>query len=334
MKESEVKELARNGIFQRMPIRGNVEETHISWVILTKRHAFKFKKPVRLSFLNFSTLQLRKYFCEREVALNSRFTDIYLDVVPIRIHNKKWYIGRGAGRIVDYAVQMKRMRATKRMDNVLQRKQVDQESISALAKVIASFHRNADMVKAPFRLLQARNLFNDISMIQSVVTEQLGFSYTKIINRSIRWSNNFLKLHAARIQQRIDLGFKRDVHGDLHSGNIFFYRTPVLFDCIEFNDQFRQIDVLYEIAFLCMDLDAWHEKLLAKVLLAEYTRNFPCFEGKEDEMIFVYFKCLRANVRAKVHAMSVEQALDQHKVNYHADETRKYLTLMKAYLEE
>lgn len=334
MKESEIKELASNGVFQSKPLQGMVEETHISWVILTRKYAFKLKKPVKLTFLDFSSRKLRKHFCRKEVVLNSRFTHIYLDVVPIRMHKKRFYVGRGAGKIIDYAVRMKRMMAAKRMDYVLRRREVHTENVMSLARVIASFHGKAEIINSPFNVSEARNLFSDISGIQNFVTEQLGFSYAEIINQSITWSNHFLKLHAKRIQQRIDLGYKRDVHGDLHSGNIFLYRNPVLFDCIEFNDQYRRIDVLYEIAFICMDLDTFHQRHLAKIFLSEYIRNFHCFESKEDENIFDYFKCLRANVRAKVHAMSAIQIKDHHKMDYHAGETRKYLALMKAYMRE
>lgn len=124
------------------------------------------------------------------------------------------------------------------------------------------------------------------------------------------------------------------MHGDLHSGNIFLYRKPVLFDCIEFNDEYRQIDVLYEIAFLCMDIEAFHQKHLVKYFLLEYKKHFQCFETKEDEILFTYFKCLRANIRAKVHAMSAGQADTSDELAFHANETKKYLFLMKDYMAD
>jgi aminoglycoside phosphotransferase family enzyme len=134
------------------------------------------------------------------------------------------------------------------------------------------------------------------------------------------------------MQQRIDHGLKRDIHGDLHSGNIFLYRKPVLFDCIEFNDEFRQIDVLYEIAFLYMDFERFHHKPLAGAFLKEYTRHFPAFKEREDHLIFTYFKCLRANIRAKVHAMQLNHREYKKRSAFHFSETGKYLSLMNEYM--
>lgn len=334
MTESEIKELAKKGTFHRKPLNGKLEETHISWVILANKNAFKIKRPVRFSFLNFSTLQRRKYFCEREVQLNSRYTDIYQGVVPIRTHAGRWYVGPGYGRVMEYAVQMKRLLTSSRMDNMLREGNVVSEDIKKLARVIAGFHVKSEKVYLPFDLLQARKTFNDISGIRSFVVKHLGLSSGEIINQSIHWSNRLLKSNANRIQQRIDEGFKRDVHGDLHSGNIFLYRNPILFDCIEFNERYRQIDVLYEIAFLCMDLERFHKRNLSKALLAAYIRYFPCIEGEEDKRIFNYFKCLRANVRAKVHAMSAALTHDARDGKRHTAEIKRYLSLMKRYMNE
>lgn len=106
-------------LFKNKRLGGKVEETHILWVILTRKNAFKIKKPLKLPFLDFSTLELRRKFCEREVELNSRFTDIYLSVLPVRLIDDQWSIGGEGGKLVDYAVSMKRMALTKRMDNHL-----------------------------------------------------------------------------------------------------------------------------------------------------------------------------------------------------------------------
>ncbi|MBA4056435.1 MAG: hypothetical protein C0490_17095, partial [Marivirga sp.] len=307
MKEEEVKELTAHGIFENEVLRGRLEETHISWVILTKLYAFKLKKPIKLSFLDFSTLSFRKHFCEREIVLNRRFTDIYLDVLPVRLHNGSWFMGGQYGMVIDYAVRMKRLRESKRMDNVVRKGKLTAPYIDSLAKVVASFHLRAEVVKFPFDIDQARNTFNDITVVRDLVLNELGAAFADIIDESLKWSDNILSVYAKRFQDRIDVGFRRDVHGDLHSGNIFLYREPVLFDCIEFNDDYRQIDVLYEIAFLCMELEVLGHKKMADVFISSYKAIFPCFEVEEDEGILNYYQCLRANVRAKVHGMSALQ---------------------------
>lgn len=333
MKETEVRDMAVSGVYLNTPIKGKVEETHISWVILTKAYAFKIKKPVKLSFLDFSTLALRRQLCEKELRLNSRFSDIYLAVSPIRLVGEQWVIGGDDDAdVVDYCVVMRRMALSKRLDNVLRKRNITEKAMRALASEVGVFHSRAEKIFTPFEIEETRGTFNDIGSIIQFVTKNIDVQFSEIIERSIEWSDAFLEKHRDRIQQRIEHGLKRDIHGDLHCGNIFLYRKPVLFDCIEFNDQFRQIDVLYEIAFLCMDLERFHQKRQAEVLLTEYRKHFPAFQQKEDSGLFIYFKSLRANIRAKVHALQSDQAESESEVSFHIAEARKYLGLMNDYI--
>ncbi len=333
MTDIEIHDIARNGVYERTPLRGKVEETHISWVVLSEHFAFKIKKPLKLSFLDFSTLEARRIQCERELMLNRRFSDIYLAVEPIRRVNDQWILGgMEEGQIVDYCVVMRRMAAAKRLDNVLRSGKGDEDAIRRLAKQVAAFHENAETVHTPFDMDKAAGTFNDIASVVELVSDKIGEGVGEVINRSIAWSNSFLEAHHTRMQERIEQGFKKDVHGDLHSGNIFLYRNPVLFDCIEFNDEFRQVDVLDEVAFLCMDFERFHWKRLADLFLEEYEKHFPAFVGTEDRLIFTYFKCLRANVRAKVHAVRLGQAGDERQVAFQSAEVRGYLNLMETYM--
>lgn len=308
-------------------MRGRIEETHISWVILAGKFAFKIKKPLKLSFLDFSTPARRKHFCERERELNSRFSKIYLGVVPVRHHHGTWRLGPGAGKIVDHAVHMQRLASGKRMDKMLGEGSVTRAGIHALAEEVADFHRTSAIIRTPFDLRQARNLFNDIRSEAKFIHDRLGAKYAAIIRRSIQWSDAFLKSHQDRIQERVELGFKRDVHGDLHSGNIFLYKKPVLFDCIEFSDSIRRIDVIHEVAFFCMDLEAFGKKALADAFLKEYNALFPCILTPEDEQLLTYYKCCRANVRAKVHAESARLTDG----DAHLRAVRRYLDLLEGY---
>ncbi|MBL6448762.1 phosphotransferase [Fulvivirga sp. 29W222] len=332
MNEKEVRSLADNGSYNGEPLYGEIEETHISWVILTKKYAFKLKKPVKLSFLDFSTLKFRKIFCEKEVILNSRYTDIYESVVPVRHMADSWLLGDGEGLVVDYAVMMRRLPTNMRMDNMLRQNKVNAEDIQLLALQVAAFHQKADKVYAPFMLATAIALFNDIDTCKRIVQKQVGLHYAKKIEEVITWSDGFLRKHANRFQERIERGFVRDVHGDLHSGNVFLDDKPVIFDCIEFNDQYRQIDVLYEVAFMCMDMEAFYQPQLAEIFLNTYSDNFPCFEVEEDYSLLNYFKSLRANVRAKVHTLSIDQSNDVQEVQKHVREVEKYIDLMYSYM--
>lgn len=333
MSENEIRTLADYGTFLGRPVGGHIEETHISWVILTKKYAFKIKKPLKLSFLDFSTLAKRKKYCFRELQLNQRFSPIYLAVLPVRQAGASWIIGKGDGKAVEYAVQMKRMMLTKRMDKLLERKKVSRRDIQSLASSIASFHSRAEVVKTPFSLAKAKRAFNDIRSIMALSGAHLGKEYALVVKRSMAWSDVFLKKHARRIRERISMGFYRDIHGDLHSGNIFLYKNPILFDCIEFNDAYRRIDVINEIGFFCMDLEAFKQARLSQMFQREYHRAFPCFQTAEDERLFVYYKCYRANVRAKVHALAAIQAHDVDSYQHHVNAWQTYLALIANYIK-
>ncbi len=332
MKKEEVELLAKEGLYQGKPLKRKVEETHISWVILSDEYAFKLKKPIKLSFLNYTSLASRKKFCEKELELNSRYTDIYLAVLPICQTNGKWHMGGEGAEVLEYAVQMKRMDSEKQMDRLLKEDKVTQKDIRSLAKVVTDFHQNAEKLYDPFNIEESKDLFNDMEGIEDYVMAELGEQSGKVINDAISWSNNFLDLYAKRLQERIEAGFKRDLHGDLHSGNIFLYDTPILFDCIEFNDEFRQVDVLYEIAFLEMDLEAYDKNELSDCFLDEYNLHFNVMPKEEDKNIYRYFKCLRANVRAKVHALGAKNFSDLTSKSEHLEEVKKYLTLIRNYI--
>ena len=331
MNEKQIKKLAEEGFFSSEPIDGTLEETHISWVILGKKLVFKIKKPVKLSFLDFSTLARRKQFCERELCLNKRFSSIYLSVVPVRNSGRSWTIGEGDGKIVDYAVMMKRLNPARRMDKLLVKSRIPESSIMLLANDIASFHIHAEVIRSPFNFGDAIATYNDILSICTFVGDNLGANFVRIIEKSIEWIAKILTEHKQRLEDRIALGFKRDVHGDLHTGNIFAYKHPILFDCIEFNDSFRKIDVLSEIAFLCMDFEAFNRKDLSETFLTKYKSIFNCFPQQEDYAIFNYYKCLRANIRAKVHAINCNQAKSNASRKFHLQRLKTYLMLIRTY---
>lgn len=332
MSDEEVRQLGNSGDYNGVPIHGRSESTHISWVILTEDFAFKIKKPVKLPFLDFSTLALRKFYCEREVELNGRYSNIYLACEPIAEINGRLQIGEHGGTIVDYCVVMKRMNSDKRLDVMLQRGFVEPVQIRKLGHTVARFHKSATKVFIPFDLQRAKETFNDILSIRSVVHKKLSTEFADLCSESVQWSNAFLESHQSRFAQRIREGWQRDVHGDLHTRNIFIYDDPVLFDCIEFNNAFRQIDVLYEIAFLCMDFEAGGNADLSEVFISAYSEHLPLFRSPEDERLLNYFKALRANVRAKVHAISTSQSEPGDDHTDHVREGANYLRLLAEYM--
>ena len=154
-----------------------------------------------------------------------------------------------------------------------------------------------------------------------------------IVKRAVKLSDTFLLQHRDFFMQRVNDGFIRDCHGDLHARNIFLYHPPILFDCLEFNDEFRQIDVLDELAFFCMDLEAEGYFTLSKAFTDFYFAKAKNEFGLSQVLLFTYYKCYRANVRAKVNAlraMSAEDPIKQRRL----DDVKKYLALVDEYLQE
>jgi aminoglycoside phosphotransferase family enzyme len=132
------------------------------------------------------------------------------------------------------------------------------------------------------------------------------------------------------MQSRVRSGFWVEGHGDLHSRNIFLPKDsePVVFDCLEFSEHFRQTDVLNELAFLCMDLEFYGRGDLASVFLEAYASHWPCFEKPEDGLLFSYFKAYRANVRLKVALLEIRQHPSEKLVKT----ALSYWSLLKRYM--
>ena len=314
---------------------GKLVETHISWVILTKSFAFKIKKPVSFSFLDFSTLAKRKHFCEKELHLNSRLAkDVYLKVLPIKRNAGKIFIGGKKGKIIDYAVQMRRLQRSREMDKMLEAGKVNASDIIAIAEMLAPFHTRAEVIRKPFSIDGLKNLFNDISSVGEFIETKIKKGGQDSIQETIRKSNSFLLQYQSVFQQRARDGFIRDCHGDLHSGNIFLYKKPVIFDCLEFNDTFRKIDVLNEIAFFCMDLEDHGRKDLSLKFIECYNQLFSVIQNKSDEELFRYYKLYRANVRTKVNALKAMQAPNELKMKKRTALVLSYLKLMEKYVKE
>lgn len=329
MNTCQVHELRQSGTYNGVPIHGTLIETHISWVILTPQWVFKIKKPISYPFLDFSTLAKRKHYCERELTLNSRLTHIYVDVIPIR-KNNGYHLGEGKGEVIDYALRMKRLQGHKKMDEMIRKKRIGSTHIKKLAEKIAHFHQDAEIINTPFDLEETKNMFNDILIIKPWAEKHLDREYVDMIDIAVAKSDAFLENNSDHIQNRILKGFQRDCHGDLHAKNIFLYKDPVVFDCLEFNDRYRQIDVLNDVAFFCMDLESFGLWDYSRLFMDLYLEQFPCVSSLEDKNLFTYFKFYRANVRAKVNALRAMQASGGEREEL-CGKVREYLELMEGY---
>src|ERR1019366_8776623 len=333
MTKRQIETLHSSGKFSGNTGIPELVETHISWVFLCDSFVYKIKKPIHYSFLDFSTIEKRKYYCEREIELNRRLTDdMYIDVQPVVENKGIFSIGNGKGAVLDHAVKMRKLDGDKQMNKLLQKDKVTKTDIQNLAVKIASFHTNTDIIydKDIFDIHQK---FIDLSSEKDYLQDKLEMNSSYMIDRAIEVSGEFNEKNKELLAGRLQAGFYRDGHGDLHSRNIFLLPYPQPFDCIEFNDDFRQIDVLNEVAFLCMDLDAFGRKDLSSLFLHYYNQFFYTMKTSRDCSLFIYYKAYRANIRAKVNSLrskSTKNNMDKTKA---LAASEKYLQLMNSYLK-
>ena len=333
MTKEQIDRLISAGEFPEHDGRPLLIETHISWVVICDRFVYKIKKPVYYSFLDFSSLEKRKYYCEREIELNKRLTDnIYLDVQPVTEIAGQLSIGKKEGEIIDYAVRMRKQDRDLQMDVLLSNNKVTPSDMRNLAKKMADFHKKTTIIYQK-DLLDIQNKFNDLGEEKHFLGEYLNMNSTTTINNAIHTSEVFMQKNRVLLAHRLNAGFFRDCHGDLHTRNVFLLPDPQPFDCIEFNDDYRQIDILNEVAFLCMDLDFFERRDLSDLFIKYYNEFFHSMETNEDHQLFIYYKSYRANIRAKVNSLRARSAGNERARIIYLDEVNKYLGLMDHYIK-
>ncbi|MEW6748468.1 MAG: hypothetical protein AB1295_02060 [Candidatus Micrarchaeota archaeon] len=273
-------------------------ETHISWVLIGQSHVYKVKRPVKFSFLDFSTLEKRKHFCEEELRLNRRLApEVYLDVVPITRDRGKLAFG-GSGAPEDYAVEMVRLDQSKMMDRLLLRGGIDVHGIRKLAGKVAAFHKEAELMPEYGSPDTVWSQIADLGSFRGPIEEAAGLGTT--VDEVLEGCSGFIAKNRELIESRRSRGMVRDCHGDLHSGNVFFYDGIKIIDCIEFSKDFRCVDVVSDMAFMAMDLDYAGREDLSDAFVKEYVR----LSGDPGvSKLLDFYKCYRANVRAKIAAI-------------------------------
>ncbi len=283
-----------------------LEETHISWVLLTGSWAYKVKKPVNLGFLDFSTLDARARFCREELRLNRRLApELYDSVVKITGSPGNPRID-GDGPVLEYALKMREFPQDALASHLLEQGALTPADIDRLADAIAVFHAAAAPVPAeePFGTPQGvlepvMENFRQIRAAVEASTDRAALRALEI------WSTGEFQRLRARFAQRRDEGRVRECHGDLHLGNIVrIGERLVPFDCIEFSPGLRWIDVMSEAAFLAMDLAQRRRPDLAWRMLNRYLESTGDYGGLD---VLDFYRVYRALVRAKIHAIRATQ---------------------------
>ena len=282
-------------------------ETHISWVFLTGPYAYKVKKPVKLGFLDFSTLEARRHYCEEELRLNRRLApDLYLDVVEIRGLPGAPRIA-GHGPVLEYAVTMRQFPQEALASRLLTRGELTPALLTDFAVRIARFHAQLPPAVAESRYGTPESvLHNACENFAQISALPLNPDERHAVEVMRDWTHREFMLRSADLHARRNAGRVRECHGDLHLNNIALHKGKLVpFDCIEFNPDFRWSDVMSEVAFLVMDLLDRGAPRLAWLFLNKYLESSGDYAGLS---LLRFFLVYRAIVRAEVHLIRANQA--------------------------
>ena len=273
-------------------------ETHISWVLLTEGLAYKLKKPVRLSFVDFSTLALRKHFCEEELRLNRRLAPaLYLRVVPICGTVQAPRID-GPGEPIDYAVCMRRFAAGALLSERVLAGSLLPEHLDSLARRLARFHGEAPLTPLSPPTPQCDAAERVMGPVRSVLQQLRQHVGAERVGALESWIDAQAKALRDTWSTRRRDGRVRECHGDLHLANVVLIDgEATAFDCVEFDPALRQTDVMADVAFLTMDLKAHGRSDLAFRFLDAYLQ---CSGDYAGVPVLRFYEVYRALVRALV----------------------------------
>lgn len=274
-------------------------QTHVSYVLLTGDYAYKVKKPVNFGFLDFSTLEKRKHFCEEELRLNQRgAAALYLEVLPIVQVGDRFQLD-GTGEAVEYGVKMRQFPAGTLFSDLFEQGKITPELLERLAQVLAQFHARGatnDYIRS----------FGQVSQIRQAIDENydqteryIGGPQTRQqFDETRAYTDRLFATQASLFNQRIENNWIRECHGDVHLRNIALWNDEILlFDCIEFNEPFRFVDVMFDIAYIIMDLDARDRRDLSNRFLNAYLEQTGDWEGLQ---VLPLYLSRQSYVRAKV----------------------------------
>ena len=298
--------LAQPECYSHHPAQVKVVQTHISAVFLAGDVVYKLKKPVRFSFLDYSTLPLRRHYCQEEVRLNRRLAPtVYLGVASVlSLRRDAYKVEDGSlsdTRVVDYLVKMRRLPEERRLDSLIAAARVTKVGIHALAKRLAQFHQTASTEQAA--------IYGTPDIIWQAITD--NFQETApFVGQTLRakqydrirdFSQRFFTEHQELFSTRLREGRVREGHGDLRCEHVYFLDEGVtIVDCIEFSPRLRICDIASELAFLTMDLELQGAPALAAELAHTYAVQV---EDADFLRLLPFYQCYRAYVRGKVESL-------------------------------
>ncbi|MEX2426383.1 MAG: AAA family ATPase [Thermomicrobiaceae bacterium] len=328
-------DLSRPEAFPEDATEVSIEETHISIVFLVGDTVYKIKRPVDFGFLDFSTLEKRKFYGEEEVRLNSRLTyDVYHGVVPVTDDNGRYKI-EGDGPVKEWAVKMRRLPDEGVLAELVKQGTADEHVLNRVVERLVAFYPKADTGENVDEWGSAEavgfNIQENVDQSQPYVNKFIAPTQLDLIDKA---SKAFLTGQADLMQKRVDTGKIRDGHGDLHLKHIIIEgprpEQLQIIDGVEFNPRIRCGDIAMDVAFLAMDLDFHRRPDLANHFIDQLTERM---DDKDMPRLVQFYKAYRAHVRAKVACfMSENIAPELEEFVAIRGEIENYIDLATSYL--
>ena len=326
-----VEAMKRPDFYPHLPEKVELIQTHISFIFIAGDCVYKVKKAVDFGFLDFTTLERRKHYCEEELRLNRRMApDIYLDVVEIGEDREgRIVLGKGE-RIVEYALLMKRLPQERMLKKLLRDGAVAPSVMEAIARKLVRFHEQAATGGEIDRIGSVETISlnheENFTQTERYVDVTIPAYQYAFIQEYIR---GFIRRNDALLRKRVADHRIRDCHGDLHLEHICLADDVVIFDCIEFNERFRYEDVAAEVAFLAMDLDYNGYPDYGEVFVGAYIMHS---RDPEVSVLLNFYRCYYAYVRGKVTSFRIDDAAISEAERQEAvAEARRYFDLSYSY---
>ena len=274
-----------------------VRQTHMSWVFLTDKYAWKLKKPVRTEYFDFSTPEARRRNCLREVRLNRRLAEgVYLGVVPLTIDSQGNLQLHGNGKAIDWLVHMRRLPSDRMLDNLIDCNAISEQDVLKLTSKLVAFYKKATPVLNTGSQY-CKRLTEDLESAQRELT-QAAYRSTKDLAQSVIHPQlEFLGTNSNLIEARAREGRVIDAHGDLRPEHVCLEPEPVIIDCLEFNRNLRILDAASELAFLALECERLGGPEIGKRILKTYSE---LAEDWPSDALLAFYRAYHAVVRAKV----------------------------------
>lgn len=307
-----------------------MRDTHMSLLFFTPRHVFKMKKPVRYSFLDFSTLDKRRRDCEKEVHYNRRLAPgIYEGVAPL-VANAEGQLRLGEpGTPVEWLVKMRRLPRRRMLDSILTREPVPEPTLRQIGRILARFYREQPPVLfsgGEYLLRLQRNIDHNWRELSDPAYE-IDPVLLQTVDRAQR---DFIRLESPSLTERARRGKIVEGHGDLRPEHVCLIDPPVIFDCLEFNRDFRILDPVEELAYLAMECDLLQAPQVGPILLSAYEQENA---DNAPPRLVLFYKIHRATLRARLSVLHLQDLHHNHWPKWRR-QAHGYLHLAQTYAQQ